>query len=109
MLERVFAGLHWSTVCIEALAEAPGRVPGAWAAVLCVESDDSTAFEHLQELHRISPETVICVLVEEFFPDFDRLLKTSGVDAVIAKPVQEAEIVEALVSGFTARRSLRRG
>ncbi len=108
MLDRVFAGLHWSTLTVDVLAEAEPRISGAWAAVVSVESGDSDAIERLRGLHEVAPETVLCVLVDELYPDFDRELRAAGVDAVITKPVQEGEIVEALVSGFTARRGQRR-
>ncbi len=109
MLDRVFAGLHWSSMTVPGLDEAAEKIAGSWAAVLSVESGDLHALDRIHTLHAIAPETVICVLVDELYPDFDRQLRGAGVDAIIAKPVKEREIVEALVSGFTTRRTLRRG
>lgn len=108
LLDRVFGGLHWACSPIDSLEEAEARIPGAWAAVLSLESGDVASLDRLRALQRLSPETVICVLIDELYPDFDRQLRAAGVDAVICKPVQEREIVEALVAGFTARRGGRR-
>lgn len=104
LLESALASLYWSFSTADSLAEVANLLPGPWAAVLAVESGDVGAVEAIRELRRIAPKTALCVLVDELSPDFDRQLHIAGVDAVFAKPVQEAEIVEALVAGFTARR-----
>jgi len=104
LLERALASLYWTVATAESLAEVTDLLPGPWAAVLAVESGDVAALETIRELRKLAPATALCVLVDELSPDFDRQLHVAGVDAVFAKPVQEAEIVEALVSGFMARR-----
>jgi DNA-binding NarL/FixJ family response regulator len=85
------------------LAEVADHLPGPRATVLAVESGDVEAVEAIRTLRQSAPSTTICVLVDEHSPDFDRQLHIAGVDVVFAKPVQEAEIVEALVTGFMAR------
>jgi CheY-like chemotaxis protein len=105
MLESALASLYWTVAIADSLAEVAGFLPGPWAAVLAVESGDVTALEEIRALRQAAPGTVLCVLVDELAPDFDRQLHVAGVDAVFAKPVQEAEIVEALVEGFMTRRS----
>ena len=71
---------------------------------MAIESGDLSALETIRELRKVAPGTAFCVLVDEHSPDFDRQLHIAGVDAVFAKPVQETEIIEALVAGFMARR-----
>ena len=104
LLERALASLYWTVGNADSLAEVAGFLPGPWAAVLSVESGDVEALEDIRALRKTAPGTVLCVLVDEHAPDFDRQLHVAGVDAVFAKPVQEKEIVEALVEGFMTRR-----
>ena len=104
LLESALASLYWTVATADSLAEVAEMLPGPWATVLAVESGDLAAVEAIRELRRTAPSTAICVLVDELSPDFDRQLYVAGVDSVFAKPVQEAEIVEALVAGFMARR-----
>jgi len=104
LLESALASLYWTVATANSLSEVADLLPGPWATVVAVESGDVQALETLRELRRAAPATVICVLVDELSPDFDHQLYVAGVDAVFAKPVQEAEIVEALVAGFMARR-----
>ena len=104
LLESALASLYWSVTTADSLEDVAKLLPGPWATVLSIESGDVGALEQIRGLRRLAPATAICVLVDEFSPDFDRQLHIAGVDAVFAKPVQEAEIVEALVAGFMARR-----
>ena len=104
MLESALASLYWTVASADSLAEVAGYLPGPWAAVLAIESGDVAALEEIRGLRETAPATVLCVLVDELAPDFDRQLHIAGVDAVFAKPVQEEEIVEALVEGFMTRR-----
>lgn len=104
LLEGALASLYWTVACAGSLAEVAGFLPGPWAAVLAIESGDVAALEAIHALRKAAPTTVLCVLVDEHSPDFDRQLHVAGVDAVFAKPVQEREIVEALVDGFMTRR-----
>lgn len=104
LLERALASLYWTVAVANSLTEVADFLPGPWAAVVAVESGDIEALEEIRGLRRTAPGTVLCVLVDEHAPDFDRQLHVAGVDAVFAKPVQEKEIVEALVEGFMTRR-----
>jgi DNA-binding response OmpR family regulator len=104
LIESALASLYWTVATADSLSEVAELVPGPWATVVAVESGDVQALEILRGLRKSAPATAICVLVDEFSPDFDHQLYVAGVDAVFAKPVQEAEIVEALVAGFMARR-----
>ncbi len=104
LIEAALASLYWSVETADSLEEVAKLLPGPWATVLSIESGDVGALEQIRSLRRLAPATAICVLVDELSPDFDRQLHIAGVDAVFAKPVEEAEIVEALVSGFMARR-----
>ncbi|HEX5006569.1 MAG TPA: hypothetical protein VFV70_05620 [Hyphomonadaceae bacterium] len=104
MLEKALASLYWTVASANSLAEVAGFLPGPWAVVLAIESGDVAAVEEIRALREIAPRTVFCILVDELAPDFDRQLHIAGVDAVFAKPVQEDEIVEALVEGFMTRR-----
>jgi DNA-binding response OmpR family regulator len=104
LLESALASLYWTVATANSLAEVADLLPGPWATVLAVESGDVDAIEAIRVLRKTAPSTAICVLVDEFSPDFDRQLHIAGVDSVFAKPVEEAEIVEALVAGFMARR-----
>jgi DNA-binding response OmpR family regulator len=104
LLERALASLYWSVISVNSLAEVANLLPGPWAAVLAVESGDVDAAEAIRKLRKAAPSTTLCVLVDELSPDFDRQLYVVGVDAVFAKPVEEREIVEALVAGFMSRR-----
>jgi DNA-binding response OmpR family regulator len=104
LLESALASLYWTVTTANSLAEVADLLPGPWATVLAVESGDVDAVDAIRELRRSAPSTAICVLVDELSPDFDRQLYIAGVDAVFAKPVEEKEIVEALVAGFMARR-----
>ncbi len=104
MLETALASLYWTVATADSLTEVARFLPGPWAAVLAIESGDIGALEEIRDLREVAPGTVLCVLVDELAPDFDRQLHVAGVDAVFAKPVQEREIVEALVEGFMARR-----
>lgn len=104
LLESALASLYWTVATADSLEEVGDRLPAAWAAVLAVESGDLDAVETLRRLRKCAPTAALCVLVDELSPEFDRQLYVAGVDAVFAKPVQETEIVEALVAGFMARR-----
>jgi DNA-binding response OmpR family regulator len=104
LLESALASLYWSVALADSLEDVAKMLPGPWASVLAIESGDVVALDAIRGLRRIAPATVLCVLVDELSPEFDRQLHIAGVDAVFAKPVQEAEIVEALVAGFMARR-----
>jgi CheY-like chemotaxis protein len=104
LLESALASLYWTVATVDSLAEVADFLPGPWAAVLAIESGDIGALEAIRALRKAAPGTVLCVLVDELAPDFDRQLHVAGVDAVFAKPVQEREIVEALVEGFMMRR-----
>jgi DNA-binding NarL/FixJ family response regulator len=104
LLERALASLYWTVANAGSLEEVGDILPEAWAAVLAVESGDLDALEAVRQLRKIAPSAALCVLVDELSPEFDRQLYVAGVDAVFAKPVQETEIVEALVAGFMARR-----
>jgi len=103
VLEAALASLYWSVKSADSLEQVAGLLPGPWAAILAVESGDVEAIEAIRDLRK-PPSTAICVLVDEASPQFDRQLYVAGVDQVFAKPVQETEIVEALVAGFMARR-----
>jgi DNA-binding response OmpR family regulator len=104
LLESALASLNWTVETAESLEDVAARLSGSWAGILAVESGDIDALEAIRLLRKAAPATVICVLVDELSPDFDRQLYVAGVDAVFAKPIQETEIVEALVAGFMARR-----
>ena len=104
VLEAALASLYWSVKSADSLEEVASLLPGPWAAILAVESGDIAAVEAIRDLRKSAPSTAICVLVDEASPQFDRQLHVAGVDQVFAKPVQETEIVEALVAGFMARR-----
>ena len=104
LLESALASLYWTVTAADSLDQVAELLPGPWAAVLAVESGDPGALELIRTLRKSAPATALCVLVDELSPDFDRQLYIAGVDAVFAKPVQEREIVEALVAGFMARR-----
>lgn len=104
LLENALASLYWTVVNADSLDQVADLLPGPWAAVLAVESGDPAALDVIRTLRKSAPATALCVLVDELSPDFDRQLYVAGVDAVFAKPVQEREIVEALVAGFMARR-----
>jgi DNA-binding response OmpR family regulator len=104
LLESALASLYWTVATADSLSEVAELLPGPWATVVAIESGDVQALEILRGLRKSAPATAICVLVDELSPDFDHQLYVAGVDAVFAKPVQEAEIVEALVAGFMARR-----
>jgi DNA-binding response OmpR family regulator len=103
-IENALASLYWTVTVADSLADVADLLPGPWAAVLAIESGDVAALESVRALRKTAPDTVLCVLVDELSPDFDRQLLDAGVDAVFAKPVQENEIVEALVDGFMRRR-----
>jgi DNA-binding response OmpR family regulator len=104
LLESALASLYWTVGTVNSLAEVSDLLPGPWALILAVESGDLDAVETIRGLRKAAPATAICVLVDEHSPEFDRQLYVAGVDAVFAKPVEETEIVEALVAGFMARR-----
>jgi CheY-like chemotaxis protein len=104
LLQNALSSLYWKVATADSLAEVAEFLPGPWAAVVAVESGDVVALEAIRALRKAAPGTVLCVLVDELAPDFDRQLRVAGVDAVFAKPVQEEEIVEALVEGFMTRR-----
>ena len=104
LLESALASLYWTAATVDSLEQVADMLPGAWASVLAVESGDLDALETIRRLRKGAPGVAICVLVDELSPDFDRQLYIAGVDAVFSKPVQETEIVEALVAGFMARR-----
>jgi DNA-binding response OmpR family regulator len=104
VLEAALASLYWSVVTTDSLSEVATHLPGPWAMILAVESGDIAAIDEIRDLRKLAPSTAICVLVDEASPEFDRQLHIAGVDQVFAKPVQETEIVEALVAGFMARR-----
>jgi DNA-binding response OmpR family regulator len=104
LLERALASLYWTVWTVNSLTEAADMLPGPWALILAIESGDFDAVETIRGLRKSAPGTAICVLVDELSPEFDRPVHIAGVDAVFAKPVEEREIVEALVAGFMARR-----
>lgn len=104
LLESALASLYWTTATADSLEEVANTLSGSWATVLAIESGDIQALETIRRLRKTAQSTVICVLVDELSPEFDRQLYIAGVDAVFAKPIQETEIVEALVAGFMARR-----
>jgi DNA-binding response OmpR family regulator len=104
ILESALASLYWSVAIADSLTEVADLLPGSWAAVLAMESGDLASLEIVRGLRHATPGTAFCVLVDEHSPDFDRQLHIAGVDAVFAKPVQEKEIVEALVAGLMTRR-----
>ncbi len=104
VLEAAFASLHWSVAAADSLGDITIRLPGPWAILLAVESGDIGPVDAIRGFREAAPGTVICVLVDEHSPDFDSQLRTAGADNVFAKPVQEKEIVEAVVAGFMARR-----
>lgn len=104
LLESALASLYWTVTTADSLDQVADLLPGPWAAVLAVESGDPDALDIIRTLRKSAPATALCVLVDELSPDFDRQLYIAGVDAVFSKPVEEREIVEALVAGFMARR-----
>ena len=104
-LEAALASLYWSITTAETLAEVEGLLPGPWAALVAIESGDVAALEAIRNMREAAPGIVICALVDEHSPDFDRQLEAAGASTVFAKPVAETEIVQAVVAGFMARRS----
>lgn len=104
ILESALASIYWTVAFVESLSEivSPTHVP--WAVLLAVESGDLGAVESIRDIRAEGADVLICVLVDEMSPDFDRQVTEAGADSVFAKPVQEKEIVEALVSGFLSRR-----
>lgn len=103
-LENALASLYWTIAFAGTLPDVAGHLPGPWAVLLAVESGDPAALEAVRNIREAAPDAVICVLVDELSPDFDGQVGDAGADTVFAKPVQETEIVEALVTGFMARR-----
>jgi len=103
-LESALASLYWTVAIAETLSDVAARLPGPWAVLLAIESGDTLAIDGVRDIRGAAPDAVICVLVDELSPDFDRQVADAGADTVFAKPVQETEIVEALVAGFMARR-----
>lgn len=103
-LEGALASLYWRVAHVDALAGAIDKLPGPWAILATVESGDVGALDIICELRVAGPDVVICVLVDELSPPYDRQILEAGADTVFAKPVSETEIVEAVVAGFLARR-----
>lgn len=104
VLENALASLYWTVAIAETIPDVAMRLPGPWAVVLATESGDPETLEAVRAIREAAPNAVICVLVDELSPDFDRQIAQAGADTVFVKPVQETEIVEALVAGFMARR-----
>lgn len=103
-LENALASLYWTLAIAKTLADVPCQLPGPWAVLLAIELGDPAALEAIRHVRDAGPDAVICVLVDEHSPDFDGQVGEAGADTIFAKPVQETEIVEALVTGFMARR-----
>lgn len=102
-LENALASLYWTVALAQTLPDVTRQLPGPWAVLLAIESGDPAALEAVRDIRETAPNAVICVLVDELSPDFDSQVGNAGADTVFAKPVQETEIVEALVTGFMAR------
>ncbi|MEQ1608149.1 MAG: hypothetical protein ABL956_04140 [Hyphomonadaceae bacterium] len=103
-LESALASIYWTVAFVESLSDIFLPTNAPWAFLLAVESGDLGAVESIRDIRANGTDVVICVLVDEISPDFDRQVTEAGADSVFAKPVQEKEIVEALVSGFLSRR-----
>lgn len=104
ILESALASLYWRVAIAETMPDVTASLPGPWAVLLATESGDPETLEAIRHMREAAPNAVICVLVDELSPDFDRQIAHAGADTVFVKPVQETEIVEALVTGFMARR-----
>lgn len=104
ILENALASLHWAVGMADTPAEIVSMLPGPWAVLLAIESGDPVALETVCDTRRAGPDTVICALLDEHSPDFDRQLAEAGADSIFAKPVTETEIVEAVVAGFMRHR-----
>jgi DNA-binding response OmpR family regulator len=103
MLESALASLYWTTRTANALADVAGMLPGPWAVLIAIESGDPAALEAIREIKALAPATVVCALLDEHSPDFDKQLAEAGANSVFAKPVAEPEIVAAVVTGFTTQ------
>lgn len=79
------------------------HLPGPWAVMLAIESGDPAALDLIRDIRNRSSDVVICVLLDELSPHYDRQVAEAGASSLFAKPVGESEIVEALVAGFMSR------
>ncbi len=100
VLENALASLHWGVAHADSPEELTSRLPGPWAVVLAIESGDPAALDLIRELRGLSPDIVVCALMDELSPQYDQQVQEAGANSIFAKPVSETEIVEALVAGF---------
>ncbi|MFT3724323.1 MAG: hypothetical protein QM773_12110 [Hyphomonadaceae bacterium] len=97
------ASLHWGVTHASSSAEVTDKLHGPWAVVLAIESGDPAALDLIREIRGVSPDIVVCALMDELSPHYDRQVEEAGANSIFAKPVFETEIVEALVAGFMRR------
>jgi DNA-binding response OmpR family regulator len=105
ILEDALASLHWSVRIAHSPEDMVAALPGPWAVLLAIESGDPSALDLIREIRGANPLIVICALLDELSPQYDRQVIDAGASSLFAKPVAETEIVEALVAGFVSRRS----
>ncbi len=100
VLENALASLHWRVMHASSPVEVTSMLQGPWAVVLAIESGDPAALDLIREIRAVSPDIVVCALMDELSPHYDRQVEEAGANSIFAKPVSETEIVEALVAGF---------
>jgi DNA-binding response OmpR family regulator len=103
-LEKALASLYWTVAVADSFPDVATNLPGPWAVLLAIDSGDLLALETIREIRTASSDIVICILVDELAPEFDRQVIDAGADTLFVKPVEESEIVRAVVDGFLARR-----
>lgn len=104
IVEDALASLHWSSARALFPEGIVACLPGPWAVMLAIESGDPAALDLLRRIREVAPDVVICALLDELSPHYDRQVAAAGANSVFAKPVSETEIMEALVKGFMLRR-----
>lgn len=104
VLTSALASLYWTARFADTAAGVMSALPGPWAVVLAIESGDPAALDMIREIRLLAPGVVICALLDELSPHYDRQVAKAGASSLFSKPVGETEIVEALVAGFMSRR-----
>src|SRR5262245_29124063 len=87
ILERALASLHWGVAHANSPFELTTRLPGPWAIVMAIESGDPAALDLIREIRTASPDIVICALMDELSPHYDRQVEEAGANSIFAKPV----------------------
>lgn len=105
LLVRVLAGLDWNTGTFDALSDAEPYLSRAWGLFVSAELVGGPDKQTMRCLRRDAPDSVIVLTLPSSDAAQIGMFKDSGADVVLARPLAEVAVIDAVGKALIFRRS----